>query len=200
MNFKIVFWALALALSATTALAQNGGGATASAETSTESVAQGNAQAVTPVNSAASFEAERKKNFYELFFSSSSFEDAKGSGTYGMSWTMYPWKIVPRLYAGIHFSPFGFNFGLNDLTCDVVRFGPSLGFYITPKILVSMPLDVMCTIYFDENDNEKTAWGISVSPAIYVGKKVGIFFGPQLSAGFSDGSDVTCGFRTGIYF
>ena len=98
------------------------------------------------------------------------------------------------------FSPLNFNYGLSDFNYDEIRLGPAIGYYFTPKIFISMPLDVLCDVYFGDNDETKTAWGIALAPAIYLGKKAGIFIGPQFQVGFSSGSKVSCGFRAGIYF
>lgn len=148
-----------------------------------------------------SFESERKSSMYEIGYSASSFDDVKFSGSYGFSWTMLPWKVAPQLYAGIHFSPAYFNFGLvdSDYTTDVIKLGPVLGYYFTPKICVMAPLDLMCVVYFEGNDT-KTSWGMSLTPSIYIGNKGGVFLGPQFTIGFESGSKFNCGFRAGIYF
>lgn len=149
-----------------------------------------------------SFEQDRKDGAFEVSFCASSFEDVKLSGSYGLSWTSLPWKLAPRLYAGYHLSPFNFNFGLVDssMTSDLIKLGPAIGYYFTPKIFVAMPLDVLCDVYFDSDDNTKTAWGMSLAPTVYIGSKGGVFIGPQFTIGFSGGSEVSCGFRAGIYF
>lgn len=105
------------------------------------------------------FERDRKDGAFEVSFCASSFEDVKLSGSYGLSWTSLPWKLAPRLYAGYHFSPFNFNFGLVDssMASDLIKLGPAIGYYFTPKIFVAMPLDILCDVYFDSNDNTKTA-------------------------------------------
>lgn len=154
----------------------------------------------TEISESADFESERKTGMYEITYAAGSFEDVKLSGTYGFSWTMLPWKFAPNLYAGIHFSPLNFNYGLSDFNYDEIRLGPAIGYYFTPKIFVSMPLDVLCDVYFGDNDETKTAWGMALAPAVYVGNKAGIFIGPQFTIGFSGDSKVSCGFRAGIYF
>ncbi len=148
------------------------------------------------------FEQDRKEWAFEVSFCASSFEDVKLSGSYGLSWTSLPWKLAPRLYAGYHFSPFNFNFGLVDssMTSDLIKLGPAIGYYFTPKIFISMPLNVLCDVYFDSDDNTKTAWGMSLAPTVYIGSKGGVFIGPQFTVGFSGDSKVSCGFRAGIYF
>lgn len=146
------------------------------------------------------FESQRKTTMYEITYAASSFEDVKLSGSYGLSWTMLPWEIAPKIYAGIHFSPLNFNYGLSDFNYDEIRFGPAIGYYFTPKLFISMPLDVLCDVYFGDDDETKTSWGLALAPSIYIGSKGGVFLGPQLSIGFSGDSKVSCGFRAGIYF
>lgn len=146
------------------------------------------------------FESQRKTAVYEITYAASSFEDVKLFGTYGVSWTMLPWAIAPKLYVGIHFSPLNFNYGLSDFNYDEIRLGPAIGYYFTPKLFISMPLDVLCDVYFGDNDETKSAWGLSLAPSIYIGSKGGVFLGPQFSIGFSRESKVSCGFRAGIYF
>lgn len=154
----------------------------------------------TEISESSDFESERKTGMYEITYAAGSFEDVKLSGTYGFSWTLLPWKIAPKLYAGIHFSPLNFNYGLSDFNYDEIRLGPAIGYYFTPKIFISIPLDVLCDVYFDSNDDTKTAWGMALSPAVYIGSKAGVFIGPQFTVGFSGDSKVSCGFRAGIYF
>lgn len=148
------------------------------------------------------FEQERKVGTFELSYCASSFEDVKLTGSYGLSWTSLLWKLAPRLYAGYHFSPFNLNYGLVDssLASDKIKLGPAIGYYFTPKIFVAMPLDVICDVYFDSDDNTKTEWGMSLAPTVYVGGKGGVFIGPQFTIGFFEGSEVSCGFRAGLYF
>lgn len=163
----------------------------------TQSVQSNNTQ--TPEIS--DFESERVALVGNLSYAAGSFKEAKLSGSYGLSLTVWPWKIAPRLYAGMHVSPFNFNYGLNDyFNYDEVRFGPAVAYYFTPKIFISMPLNVLCQIYFEDDNKTKTGWGMGLAPAVYLGRKVGIFFGPQFTIGFSGNSKVSCGFRTGIYF
>lgn len=148
-----------------------------------------------------SFESERKTGAFEVGYYAGSFSDVKATGSYGVGWTLLPWKIAPRLYVGLHLSPFNFNFGLvdSDYTSDVIRFGPAIGCYFTPKIFLAMPVMVNCDVMFDDKSNTKTSWGISAAPAVYLGSKKGLFVGPLFSAGFSGGS-VETGFRAGFYF
>lgn len=143
-------------------------------------------------------EAEKKLSFFELTYSAGSFENVKQSGLYGCGWIHLPWEIETNFYAGIHYSG-NLNFGLSDFDCAEIRFGPTIGYYFTPRIFISAPLDVLCDIFTD-NNKTKTAWGLALSPAIYIGKNAGLFLGPQFAVGFSGNSKVSCGFRTGIYF
>lgn len=146
------------------------------------------------------FESQRKLSTYEITYVASSFENAKLSGTYGISWSILPWKLAPRLYSGVHFSAPNFNFGLSDFNYSEIRFGPAVGYYFTPYIFISMPLDVLCDVYVGDNDETKTAWGLALAPSVYIGRKGGVFLGPQFSIGFSGDSKVFCGFRAGVYF
>lgn len=146
------------------------------------------------------FESERKSGVYEITYAAYSFKNVKLSGTYGLSWTLLPWEIAPKLYAGIHLSPLNLNFGLSDFTYDEIRVGPAIGYYFTSKIFISTSLEVVCDVYFGENDKTKTAWGLEFAPALYIGSNAGVFIGPQLRVGFSGDSNVSCGFRAGIYF
>lgn len=163
----------------------------------TQSVQSNNTQ--TPEIS--DFESERVEFVTDLSYAAGSFKEAKLSGTYGLSCTTLPWKIAPRLYAGIDFSPLNLNYGLNDyFNYAEIRLGPVIAYYFTPKIFISIPLNVLCQVYIGDDDKTKTGWGMGLVPAVYLGRKVGIFFGPQFTIGFSGNSKVSCGFRTGIYF
>lgn len=86
------------------------------------------------------------------------------------------------------------------MASDIIKLGPVIGYYFTPKTFISIPLDVLCDVYFDSEDKTKTAWGMSLAPTVYMGSKGGVFVGPQFTIGFSGGSKVSCGFRAGIYF
>ena len=152
------------------------------------------------VTKVSEFDSERKTCVYELTYSAYSFEDVKLSGTYGFSLTILPWELGPKLYAGVHFSPLNFNFGLSDFNYDEIRVGPAIGYYFTPKIFISMPLDLLCDVNFDERDKTKTDWGMALAPTMYIGSKAGFFIGPQFTIRFSSDSEVSCGFRAGIYF
>lgn len=147
------------------------------------------------------FEENRKKQTFELQYSATSFGDAKASGSYGFAYTFLPWKVYDKVYAGIYFSPLNFNFGLvpKDLAGDYIKLGPAISYYITPQIFVSFPIAVDCYIY-DFSNNVRTSWALDFTPAIYVGKEMGLFAGPLLSVPFTKGAKTTCGFRVGLYF
>ena len=164
----------------------------------TQSVQSNNTQ--TPEIS--DFESERQACVFEFSYDAGLFKEAKLSGSYGLSLTGWPWKILPRLYAGIHFSPLNFNYGLNGFHCAEIRLGPAIACYFTPKIFISMPLSILCQIHMKDGDYDKTTtgWGMKLAPAVYLGNKAGVFFGPQFTFGFSGNSKASCGFRTGIYF
>lgn len=152
--------------------------------------------------STTGFEDERESAFYEIGYAASRFDEAKLTGSYGIGGIILPWELAPQFYIGIHFSPINFNFGLvdSDFTSVKIKLGPALGYYFTSKVFVAMPIDILCNVYPEPGDSgNKTAWGMSLAPAVYLGHKHGIFMGPQLEAGFSGGSDVTCGFRVGVF-
>lgn len=86
-------------------------------------------------------------------------------------------------------------------------FGPQLGYYFTPAVFLAVPLDVVCETMVGSNTKqleqvgaEDTFWGLSLLPSIYIGKKFGVYAGLVLNIPFVDNAEVTCGFRTGIYF
>lgn len=145
-------------------------------------------------------EVKYKKSYFELSYSATSFDEAKASGCYGISWTMLPWKLAGGLYLGFNLSPFNFNFGLvdNDYTTDVIKFGPALGFHFSKGFMVAVPVDVTCAVGF--GDETSTAWGMQIAPALYIGKSGGLYLGPQFSFGFAEGSTTSTGFRVGLFF
>lgn len=146
------------------------------------------------------FEPERVESVFELIYTANTFEDIKASGYYGIGWTTLPWKVEENIYAGFHFSPVNFNYGLSDFNIDVIKLGPAIGYYFTPRIFISAPLDLTCVVYFGDNNKSKTSWGLSLAPSLYIGSKAGIFIGPNFNVAFTGGSKVHCGFRAGIYF
>lgn len=152
-------------------------------------------------NNESDFESQRKWGFVEVGYFASSFDDVKASGHYGVAWSILPWKIADRFYVGAYVSPFNFNYGLvpSDFTTDVIKFGPQIGYYFTPQIAVTLPVNVLCDVYFEGTDTS-TLWGLEFAPTIYVGKKFGIYAGPLANVGFYSGSKFDFGFRAGLYF
>lgn len=142
------------------------------------------------------------KGFFEVYYSAWAFDAVKESGSYGFSWTLLPWRLTDKLYFGFQFSPLNFNFGLVDssLANDKVYLGPALGVFPTDNIAFSFAADVMCVVTFDSDSKTRCTWGIQLAPAIYIGGKAGVFLGPQLTAGFSKGSETDFGFRAGFFF
>ena len=145
-------------------------------------------------------EVKYKKSYFELSYSATSFDEAKASGCYGISWTMLPWKLAGGLYLGFNLSPFNFNFGLvdSDYTTDVIKFGPALGFHFSRGFMVAVPVDVTCAVGF--GDETSTAWGMQIAPTLYLGKTFGVYLGPQFSFAFAEGSTTSTGFRVGLFF
>lgn len=154
-----------------------------------------------PTDGKSDFEEKRNKSVFDLTYTASSFDDVKGSGVYGFSMTFLPWKIANRFYVGLNFSPFNLNAGLVDsnFISDLIYVGPAFGIYLSSTVFISIPINASCNILFGDDSN-KTTWGMIVSPTLYLGKKGGLFFGPNFYKAFKGDSDVTCGFRTGIYF
>lgn len=145
---------------------------------------------------------DRKQMTIEVGYNALTFDDVKLTGSYGLSYTTLPWELIGNLYAGIHLSPFNFNFGLvdKDSTSDIIRLGPAIGYYFTPTIFVALPVAVVCEVY-SQDHNTKTAWGMSWAPSIYAGSnKFGIFAGPMFTISFEGDSKVSTGFRAGLYF
>lgn len=142
------------------------------------------------------------KGFFEVYYSAWAFDAVKESGSYGFSWSAFPWRLTDKLYLGFQFSPLNFNFGLVDsaLANDKIYLGPALGVFPTDNIAFSFAADVMCVVTFDSDSKTRCTWGIQLAPAIYIGGKAGVFLGPQLTAGFSKGSDTDFGFRAGFFF
>ena len=152
-----------------------------------------------PISSQAQ---DRKEYVFEVGYAASTFDDVKLSGSYGLSMTTLPWEITNNLYVGLHFSPFHFNWGLvdKDLTSDVIKAGPALGYYFTPTIFVTLPVMAVCDVYTQGIDT-KTSWGMACAPSLYVGNNIfGVFAGPMFSLPFEGESKVSTGFRAGIYF
>lgn len=140
--------------------------------------------------------AERNNGTVEIFYDASSFEYAKLSGKYGVSGTILPWEMAKQTYFGIHFQGVAFNYGLNDFHFDEIRLGPAFAYYFTPKVFVSVPVDVICSVVF--TDKPTTGWGMGITPSLYVGKDAGIFFGPSLTWDFNGNANF--GFRVGFYY
>lgn len=143
----------------------------------------------------------RKSVVFEIGYNAVTFDDVKTSGSYGFSVTVLPFNLVDELYAGLHFSPFNFNFGLvdSDFTSDIIKLGPAIGYYLTPTIFATLHIEALCEIYFKGTET-KTNWGLSWAPSFYIGKKVGLYAGPQFTTYFKGDSKIYCGFRAGIYF
>lgn len=161
---------------------------------------------VKTVNQSASLTyGERMAGFIEVGYSASSFEDVKMSGSYGIGITFLPWELTDRFYWGLNMLSMYINNGLVDSDLATLNFkvGPALGYYFNEKTIVSMPVDVVCSLWNVPNSTKtKLYWGMQFSPSVYLGlsKKFGIYLGPQLTIGFSKGSEATFGFNAGLYF
>lgn len=151
-------------------------------------------------------EDERKSYAYEIGYTAARFDGVKETGSYGVGLTFLPWNIVDNLYVGFHLSPFSFNFGLvdSDFVTDVVKLGPAIGYYFTPKIFVALPVVALCSVSFTDPETGKSKtmaeWGMACAPSIYIGNKFGVYVGPFFSMGFKGKTKINCGFRAGFYF
>ncbi|MCD8394494.1 MAG: LysM peptidoglycan-binding domain-containing protein [Bacteroidales bacterium] len=174
-------------------------------ETTTTAQSASSTQSYIPSASTSSSSEERKDMWYRIFYNAISFDSVDKSGTYGFGWTVSPWEIASEFRGGFDFS-LGWNLGLGgkDNEGCFVGLGPAFSYYISDNVNVLIPIDVCCSVIFghDEEGDDKTftSWGMQIAPQLYLGHKFGIFFGPQLTIGFSKGSDTEFGFRAGIFF
>lgn len=143
-----------------------------------------------------------KKVFLEVNYSAGSFDYVKESSNYGMGLTFLPWSLSGNSYMGFRFSPANLNYGFipSDYASDTITLGPAIGFFFNDIVRLIIPLEVMCAVSFNENLPTKTTWGMSLSPAIYLGGKLGVYVGPKASLGFVDGSKPSFGFKAGFFF
>lgn len=151
-------------------------------------------------NGSTSSESTKKDIVRELFFSAISFKDVRTNGSYGFGASFFYGDGTVSF--GLH-SSFSWNAGLVKIDYSTYRIGlgPAAQTYLTENVFIIMPIDIMCGIYNGPLDDKiHTAWAMQISPAVYVGKKRGIFFGPQMAVGFHEKSKPTFGFKTGIYF
>ena len=142
---------------------------------------------------------KRKSGFMEFGYSGGTFKEAKETGSYGMSLTYLPWEVASDLYLGLRVQPFAFNYGLVDseFATDEIRLGPAVGYYISQNIVMTMSYDIMCVFGFGGSDT-KAVWGMSISPALYIGKR-GLYLGPQFTKSFKGGGKMNTGFRIGFF-
>ncbi len=142
----------------------------------------------------------------EFGYAAGNFDNIKASGFYGVTFTIMPWKIASKLYIGAQLSPFNLNVGLveTDYRSNLLSFGPALGYYFSPYLYMIVPLNIKCNIYFNkEAVPEACVWGMSLAPTLYIGKKMGAYFGPEYTMNFKTfGNNHTIykGFRIGMFF
>lgn len=136
-----------------------------------------------------------KPVYFELGYNAGTFDDVKLSGSYGVGVTGMPWRLYKSLFVGFHFSQY-FNYGIVDSKSAslITRLGPSLGYMITPRITIALPVAAGFQ-YIHES-----IWSLMWSPSIYfdVYKSFGIYAGPLFTKTFKDGAGVDCGFRAGL--
>lgn len=139
---------------------------------------------------------DRKSSTFEAYFSAGSFDYIKESGHYGASINFFPWEICNKFYAGIHLTFLDFNYGLSDNNFTEFKIGPAFQLCLSQSVFIAMPVNLVISTDFEHS----VGWGANIAPAIYFGKKGGIFAGPQFTFGFSEGSKAQTGFRAGIFF
>ncbi len=129
------------------------------------------------------------------------FEYTKESGSYGIgvvASSISHWGIF-HVGANLNLS---INAGFVDNWGCIIDFGPSARVDINNRFFVNMPVTAVCNVMFPEGKDSETSWGARMAPSIhaFLSDQVGLFAGPQLNFGFSDGSNVAFGFQAGISY
>lgn len=139
------------------------------------------------------------RSMWGLTYFACDFEDVKASGHYGLTLDML--NIGESLF-GFNTTLGSFNYGLVDKedTTDLILFGPNVSYEIVQNVILSLPVQAMCNVSFEESDT-KTTWGWAISPRLYYSfGKVNVNAGILVNGGFKKEEDVTCGFTVGIGF
>ncbi len=81
-----------------------------------------------------------------------------------------------------------------DMANCLFGLGPCYGVKISPACDLFIPAKLMCSVYFDENDETQTNWGVRINPTFLLGKgkcrfAVGAYgdFAEETSFGFTLG-------------
>lgn len=130
------------------------------------------------------------------------FKNAKVSGCYGLGVIFNSISHWGRFHVGGNVN-FSVNAGfVHDWGC-IFDFGPSCRFDINRDLFVNVPVDAVCCVTFPEGSTDsETSWGAKIAPSIhaFLSSRFGLFAGPQLSIGFSDGSKASFGFQAGVSY
>lgn len=130
------------------------------------------------------------------------FEYAEGSGSYGLGLVASSISHWGRFHVGANVN-FSINAGFVDDWGCIIDFGPSARVDINNRFFVNVPVNAVCNVTFPEGSTDtETAWGARIAPSIHAffSDRFGLFAGPQLSLGFSDGSDISFGFQAGLSY
>lgn len=130
------------------------------------------------------------------------FDYAKESGAYGLGVVASSISHWGRFHLGANVN-FSINAGFVDDWGCIVDFGPSARLDINEHFFVNVPVNAICCVTFPEGTTDtETAWGVKIAPSIhaFVSDRIGIFAGPLVSIGFSDGSDASFGFQAGLSY
>ncbi len=132
----------------------------------------------------------------EIGYAASTFSEPKLSGSYGWGMTVLGSMKGSKFGSGVHFEQC-FNLGLVDSDwCSMpIKLGPAFAYRFKEQTFITLPVCFVCAVPI--GDDASTGWGMEISPTVYLGKKWGIYFGPNISIPFS-GGDVNCGFKAGI--
>ncbi len=134
----------------------------------------------------------------ELGYAATTFDDVVASGSYGVGMTALFPVSKSKFGVGFHWNV-GMRLGLVDSEYATVpvRLGPTVGYHFKDQFFIAMPVNILCDI--SAGSDVSTGWGMELSPSIYLGKKWGIYFGPNMCVPFS-GGDVGFGFKAGLQF
>lgn len=149
---------------------------------------------------AGAWERNEPRVMLGLTYFAQDFDDVKASGHYGL--TLDVLNIGGSLF-GFDITMGSFNYGLVDknLTYDMMLFGPNVSYEVAQNLILSVPAQVLCSVYFGEKSKTETTWGWAISPrAYYSYGRVSIHAGIMVNGFFKNGDSVTCGFITGIGF
>lgn len=131
----------------------------------------------------------------------SSFKDIKGNSFYGFGIDAF--NIGGSLF-GFNTTISSFNYGLvnSESVSDEIFFGPNVSYWLNDNVMVCLPLQGMCNVYFEEQkDKAKLTWGLSASPRVYFKTDHFMLHGGLIVAKtFVSKGKVGCGFTVGVSY